>query len=515
MLELCRKEILTGLCAAILLRGHKANSGAGRCCALPFCAVRCHLLLPGLPSPHVFSGPIPMCGSLLFVPQHLNFVRIVVALLLSICYLTILMAARPYKRLSTAFVAIFTNLSLCLTLLAALLVKVIDQDFASLADDDVRSGVASFGVSKSTYFGFNSAFPLTVIILIVNFGVLLAVLCFVGQQSYEESRAPVTDAAILEPRQTAALRGTSPHAPYLKHTAFHLVWQVLRIKETGLRPILTLAAGIYWALFLSHQWSNQYVCATIKRQLQLLLPGVRVFIDVEDLKSVDALEEYVKASAVVLIMLGSPRYFHSKNCLTEVTTSQRQSKPLCLVHDSDLDNNGAPLDVLKASCPADLRGFLFNARSVLPWHRLYDFRALHRSRPLSREICSPHPPPSSSSHHRLIIVSYSSHHLPRDASHSPLSIQRLSTRCPVLSCVVRCGRMPALIGPQSVQVPEASPSTFCHFLVRMRKSLVRRAGHNGLDRPYVAAAHPCLSRARFAAAAASGGHPLLAAELRI
>ena len=45
--------------------------------------------------------------------------------------------------------------------------------------------------------------------------------------------------------------------------------------------------------FRSHTWSNQDVCATIKRQLQLLLPDSRIFLDVDDLESIDKLESYV------------------------------------------------------------------------------------------------------------------------------------------------------------------------------------------------------------------------------
>ena len=70
-----------------------------------------------------------LAGFLLLVPQRLNFLRIVLGLLVSICYLVLLHAARPFHRASTSFVAILTNLSLCCTLLAALLVKVIDVDF--------------------------------------------------------------------------------------------------------------------------------------------------------------------------------------------------------------------------------------------------------------------------------------------------------------------------------------------------------------------------------------------------
>ena len=49
-------------------------------------------------------------------------------------------------------------------------------------------------------------------------------------------------------------------------------------------PVLLLGAGKRYHLFLSHVWSTgQDQCAVIKRQLQLLLPGVVIFLDVDDL----------------------------------------------------------------------------------------------------------------------------------------------------------------------------------------------------------------------------------------
>ena len=58
-----------------------------------------------------------------------------------------------------------------------------------------------------------------------------------------------------------------------------------RLLSTGNRPDLALAKGHKWHLFLSHIWgTGQDQCATIKRQLSLLLTGVSVFLDVDDLE---------------------------------------------------------------------------------------------------------------------------------------------------------------------------------------------------------------------------------------
>jgi hypothetical protein len=51
-------------------------------------------------------------------------------------------------------------------------------------------------------------------------------------------------------------------------------------------------------------WSTgQDATATIKRQMQLLLPGVDCFLDVDDLEDIGALERYVEQSNVVAIFV--------------------------------------------------------------------------------------------------------------------------------------------------------------------------------------------------------------------
>ena len=118
--------------------------------------------------------------------------------------------------------------------------------------------------------------------------------------------------------------------------------------------------------------------ATVKRNLQLLLPGVRVFLDVDDLESIDALEAYVAESAAVLVLLGSTRYFTSDNCRREVAAASEGAKPLVLLHDADGKKHGGPLEELKRACSEEDRAFVFGAghaeRPVIPWHRVRDFQ---------------------------------------------------------------------------------------------------------------------------------------------
>ena len=72
----------------------------------------------------------------------------------------------------------------------------------------------------------------------------------------------------------------------------------------------------------------------VHRQLQLCLQGVRIFLDVDDLKETGELENYIKRSAVVLIFL-SKNYFSSRNCRREADATASMGKRLTLVHEAD------------------------------------------------------------------------------------------------------------------------------------------------------------------------------------
>lgn len=143
-------------------------------------------------------------------------------------------------------------------------------------------------------------------------------------------------------------------------------------------PDLSLPRNFLWHLFLSHIWgSGQDQVAVIKRQLQLCLPGIRVFLDVDDLKDISALETYISQTTVSLIFL-SDGYFRSRNCLREAYASLEKSKPLVLVHEADTSKGGLSLEDVQAQCPDDLSEYVFGAAAPQPitWHRVAEYQRL-------------------------------------------------------------------------------------------------------------------------------------------
>ena len=91
------------------------------------------------------------------------------------------------------------------------------------------------------------------------------------------------------------------------------------------------------------------------------------FASGQDLESIDALEEYIDRSQVIMIFV-SKGYFLSTNCLREARTAVAKAKPLALVHDPV--RGGATLETIKANeCPLELQG-IFKDHKIIEWHRI-------------------------------------------------------------------------------------------------------------------------------------------------
>ncbi|EOD17405.1 hypothetical protein EMIHUDRAFT_210090 [Emiliania huxleyi CCMP1516] len=157
-------------------------------------------------------------------------------------------------------------------------------------------------------------------------------------------------------------------------------------------PELSIVLGLTWHLFNSHIWSTgQDAVKVIKGELKQLLP------DVDDLKDIGALEEYIQRSQVVLFFL-SRGYFRSQarpsnaataalwphlplpapqNCLREVRSSLEMDKPLVLVQEADPEKGGGTLQALRDECPEDLQPAIFDKDWPLTiWYRSDEFQLI-------------------------------------------------------------------------------------------------------------------------------------------
>ena len=162
---------------------------------------------------------------------------------------------------------------------------------------------------------------------------------------------------------------------YLYRKARKAAGEVLRSALT-MKPICLArrAPGVAYDLFLSHTWATgQDTAHYMKRELTRLVPTLRIFLDVDDLKDVSRLEEHIGESAVVLLLL-TKGYFLSRNCMREVLATVKKSRPVIIVHCDNAKKGGASLDDLRGECPSEeLRRAIFDHDAPLvPWKALSD-----------------------------------------------------------------------------------------------------------------------------------------------
>ena len=113
--------------------------------------------------------------------------------------------------------------------------------------------------------------------------------------------------------------------------------------------------------------------AVVKRQLLLLIPGISIFLDVDDLLEIGDLELYVQQTGCILIFL-SRGYFYSTNCMREAQAVTNQKKPVVLLREDDINKGGIALADIMKECNArpEVRDYVFNERPITIWKRIQE-----------------------------------------------------------------------------------------------------------------------------------------------
>ena len=175
-----------------------------------------------------------------------KLLRLFIGLLIALFGLTVQLIAQPFRNRSDDTIASVVRLMLVLFFILGIMVKLctIEDPNAihSLLDAQIEASQFCF-----TLVGVNTAEAVAWLILCAGLLVVLVPLGMLVQTLFFSHSIPILrDARTMEP------------------------------------PVLLLRAGGRYHLFLSHVWSTgQDQCAVIKRQLQLLLPGVVIFLDVD------------------------------------------------------------------------------------------------------------------------------------------------------------------------------------------------------------------------------------------
>ena len=278
---------------------------------------------------------IALTGAVLLIPNTRIMRRTLVGLVIALGYTTGLLAFKPYKEGLEDVLAVASAVMMSSLLITALLMKLCD-----------------FSATTCDSLGFASSSQISLLFGLVGIAILVVLAIAIAYH-------------------------------VLAAESFHTV----RLRSTHRAPELTLDRKLRWHGFVSHYWNSaQDLAALLKRQLTMLCPLMRIFLDVDDLQSIDDLEHYIDQTACVICVL-SKGYFSSVNSMREVRHGLKQGKRMALLHESDPNHGGEPLAHLVEECPDAYRKPLFNAakRTVTPWHRVRDFQ-LVSLKSLAREL---------------------------------------------------------------------------------------------------------------------------------
>ena len=249
----------------------------------------------------------------------ISFIRLVnpgtllqplLALVVAQSWLVCQLTAAPFKHVTDNALAVVSGTAYCFLLLGALVLQLHDI-YGSLFDNDKLSLqlIHKFGMP---------ALPVLAVTLISS---TLAAVAF--------SLAVLLPEALRDMRQ-----------PKLRYVGSHTL------------VTLPLPTGKTHHLFISHIWSTAQDQARVLRQwLRNVVPGLRVWLDVEDLTDISALEEAVDASETVLVLI-TAGYFQSRNCMRELTHCVATAKPLIAVAERDSAHGGLTEAEARQQCVA-------------------------------------------------------------------------------------------------------------------------------------------------------------------
>jgi hypothetical protein len=268
-----------------------------------------------------------------------SFLQIFIAVVIGLIVVAVEMYIRPCDTQVRTFLSLTTGLALVLTLQGTLAFKI------------------SQGGSLSAGLVLAVLIPAALVVVLIFVAILLANLA--DERRVVVARLTAPPHLVVAPRQ-------------LERSKYHCI--------------------------ISHQWgTGQDQANALKARLQALAPGLRCFLDVEDLEDTSRLEEYVRASDVFIGFLSGSAdatlssavpvssfsaadvlrsdYFRSANCVREISAAAAATKQICFVMEIDKRHGAVPLEIHRRDCPEKLRQ-LFDVNPIVPWFRAVQFQLL-------------------------------------------------------------------------------------------------------------------------------------------
>lgn len=243
-------------------------------------------------------------GFAVFVHQG-SILQLVVALVVAIMCLALLLHIRPHQLHIDAYISITTSCSTAFLLLSCIVLRT-----SRLAEELSRDSAADVDgpQDQRRVWAF-------VEIDVVHASLGLFASCLLTL-------------AMLGVLTALSIRSVWLKTPYA------------RLKHSGrLVGPPQLARGEGWHVFVSYVWSSgQDQARVVKQMLREVLLGVRVFLDVDDLKEGKG-AAFVRRSGA-LVMFVSRGYFRSTNCMRELSAAVEEDKRLVVVYETEESKGG-------------------------------------------------------------------------------------------------------------------------------------------------------------------------------
>jgi hypothetical protein len=233
-----------------------------------------------------------------------KILRLVVAIVASLLYICILLAFRPYKRNDDYYLALVSNFLIICCFAVGIILKHCSEEASADTDNEQDLCKRFIGRSFDSYTA-----SLMVACLTLGMAIISILSIFI-----------------------LAVR--------------NILTPTVQIISTRNAPHLELPHDCESHIFMSHVWATgQAKTHAISRKLQLLLPSLKVWLDVDSLTDISLLEEAVE-STVVFVLYYSEGYFKSTNCRREIYAAIEFNKPIVLIFSGEV----AVLDIMKEEC---------------------------------------------------------------------------------------------------------------------------------------------------------------------
>eukprot|EP00551_Chaetoceros_affinis_P013020 CAMPEP_0203687050 /NCGR_PEP_ID=MMETSP0090-20130426/49378_1 /ASSEMBLY_ACC=CAM_ASM_001088 /TAXON_ID=426623 /ORGANISM="Chaetoceros affinis, Strain CCMP159" /LENGTH=318 /DNA_ID=CAMNT_0050556299 /DNA_START=2876 /DNA_END=3828 /DNA_ORIENTATION=+ len=187
-----------------------------------------------------------------------KMLRLLIASIVSMLYLCILLAFHPYKRRDDYNLAFLSNFFLICCFSLGIILKHCSETDESR--DDKGSSISFCSRFISDYF---DSFRASLMVVLLTFSMLFVTTTFMVILAIKKVKEPIT-----------------------------------YMSSTGYPPNLELPEECSYHMFMSHVWgTGQAQTHAIVRKLQLFMPGLKVWLDVDELTDISNLEESVSDSA--------------------------------------------------------------------------------------------------------------------------------------------------------------------------------------------------------------------------